>query len=339
MEQTRAKGSMRGSGLATMRAAVVERYGPPEVVVRVAVSPRPEAGRGQVIVRVHSAAVTSGDSRLRGARFPSGFGPMARLVFGVRRPRRPILGSTFAGVVEAVGAGVEGFAPGQAVGGMTGTRLGAHAQYVAVAARRVAHLPAGVSFDDAAGVLFGGTAALYFLRDKAKLTSGGSVVINGASGAVGTNAVQLAKHTGAEVTAVTSAAHAGLVTKLGADDVVDYANGDLADMDRRFDVVLDCVGNLTIESGRRLLTDNGVLVLAVASLWTTIRAHRNVVAGSVPERVEDFEFLLGLVATGALTVVHDHIYDLDHIVAAHRRVDTGHKQGNVIVRLGPDRQE
>ena len=319
-----------------MRAAVVDRYGPPDVV-RVADVPRPKPGAREVLVRVQAAAVTSGDARIRGARFPAGFGPAVRLAFGITRPRRRVLGSAFAGLVESVGAELDGVAPGRAVCGMTGTKLGAHAQYLVARADRVAQVPAGVAPDDAAGVLFGGTAALFFLRDKASVAPGMAVLVNGASGAVGTNAVQLAKHFGATATAVTSAANAELVTGLGADHVIDYTSQDIAAAGARFDVVLDCVGNLTIKSGRPLLTDGGVLVLAVASLWDAIRARGNVVAGSAPERVEDIELLLGLFAAGQLTVVHDHAYDLDDIVEAHRRVDTGHKRGNVIVRPWTDR--
>lgn len=318
-----------------MRAAVAHRYGPPEVV-RVEVVPRPRAGTRDLLVRVLAAPVTSGDARIRGARFPSGFGPPTRLVFGITRPRRGILGGTFAGVVETVGDEVSRFAPGEAVCGMTGTKLGTHAEYVVVPADEVARIPPEVSADDAAGALFGGTTALYFLRDKASVRPGQSVLVNGASGAVGTNAVQLAKHLGATVTAVTSGANVALVTRLGADEVIDHTTTDLVAVDQRFDVVFDCVGNLTISSGRRLLTDGGVLVLAVASLWQMLRARRDVAVGSAPERVEDYEVLLDLVESGTLRVVHDSRFDLDDIVAAHRRVDTGHKRGNVVVCPWPD---
>ncbi|MCC7076811.1 MAG: NAD(P)-dependent alcohol dehydrogenase [Acidimicrobiia bacterium] len=317
-----------------MRAAIVDRYGPPEVV-HVGEVPRPDATDREVLVRVHATAVTSGDARIRGARFPSGFGPFVRLVFGVTRPRRRIIGNTFAGVVEAVGADAAGIVPGQAVCGMTGTRLGTHAEFVVARADRVAFVPAGVTLDDAVGVIFGGTAALYFLRDKASVASGDEVLVNGASGAVGSNAVQLAKYFGATVTAVTSTANKDLVASLGADHVIDYSSDDLAATDARFDIVLDCVGNLTIGSGRCLLAEGGRLVLAVASLWGNIRAHGNVVAGSAPERVSDIEFLLDRVAGGDLTVVHDSSYDLEHIVDAYRRVDSGHKRGNVIVHPSP----
>jgi NADPH:quinone reductase-like Zn-dependent oxidoreductase len=314
-----------------MRAAVVDRYGAPEVVHLAEVA-RPEPRADEVLVRVRAVAVTSGDARIRGARFPAGFGFPARLVLGIFRPRRPILGSSFSGVVETVGARVAGLGSGDEVCGMTGTKLGAHAEYLAVSAKKVTRKPPGLSHDDAAGLLFGGTTALYFLRDKASVGPGTSVLVNGASGAVGTNAVQLAKHWGATVIGVTSAANAALVTELGADQVLDHTTQDLTATPQRFDVVLDTVGNLSITSGRRLLRDQGVLLLAVASLADTIRARGNVVAGSAPERVDDFDLLLQLASDGELTVVNDETYDLDDIAEAHRRVDSGHKVGNIIVR-------
>jgi len=314
-----------------MQAAVLERYGAPEVV-QVAEVPQPEPRADEVLVRVRAVAVTSGDARIRGARFPPGFGFLARLAFGVTAPRRPILGSSFSGVVERVGSKVGDLRPGDEVCGMTGTKMGAHAEYLAVPAKRVARKPSGVTHDDAAGLLFGGSTALHFLRDKASVGPGTSVLVNGASGAVGTNAVQLATHLGATVTGVTSASNAALVAELGASRVIDYATEDLAATTERFDVVLDTVGNLTITSGRRLLTPDGVLLLAVAGLGDMIRARGNVAAGSAPERVAHFDVLLGLVANGEITVVHDQTFDLDHIADAHRRVDTGRKVGNIVVR-------
>jgi NADPH:quinone reductase-like Zn-dependent oxidoreductase len=313
-----------------MQAALVTRYGDPDVV-RVAEVPRPDPRGDEVLVRVRAVAVTSGDARIRGARFPPGFGVPARLAFGLTRPRRPILGSTFSGVVETTGGRADDLAPGEEVCGMTGTRMGAHAEYLAVPAAKLARKPPGVSHDDAAGLLFGGTTALFFLRDKASVGPGRSVLVNGASGAVGTNAVQLARHLGATVTGVTSGANAALVTRLGAHRVIDHTTEDVAATADRYDVVLDAVGNLSIESGRRLLNPGGVLLLAVAGLLDTLRARGTVVAGSAPERVADFELLLRLVADGELTVVHDRAYDLEHIADAHRRVDSGHKVGNVVV--------
>jgi len=210
--------------------------------------------------------------------------------------------------------------------------MGAHAEYVAVPASRLVRKPSQVSHEQAAGLLFGGTAALWFLRDKAMVQPGQSVLVNGASGAVGTCAVQLAKHLGATVTGVTSARNAALVNELGADRVIDHTRTDLATTTDRFDVVLDAVGTLTRSSGRRLLTDHGVLVLAAASLWDLALARGNVVAGSAPERAADFEHLLNLTAEGVLVVVIDEVLDLDQIAAAHRRVDSGHKVGSILIR-------
>lgn len=317
--------------MVTMRAVVVDRYGPPDVA-RVVDVPRPSPRQGEVLVRVVAAAVTSGDARIRGARFPPGFGLPARLVFGLRGPRHRILGMVFSGIVDGVGPGVANAAPGHAVCGMTGTSMGAHAEYVSVSARKVAAVPSGVSHADAAGLLFGGSTALYFLRDKASVGPGMTVLVNGASGAVGSNAVQLARHFGATVTAVTSAGNADFVRRLGVGRVIDYGVSDVRALADRFDVVFDAVGNLSIASGRRLLRDGGVLVLAVASLWDMLRARRGVVAGSGPERAADFEWLLQRVAANELTVVVDHTFPLDHIADAYRLVDSGHKRGNVIVR-------
>lgn len=317
--------------MVTMRAVVVDRYGPPDVA-RIVEVPRPVPRKGEVLVRVVAAAVTSGDARIRGARFPPGFGLPVRLAFGLRGPRRRILGMVFSGIVEDAGHGVVNVAPGDAVCGMTGMSMGAHAEYVRVEARRVAAVPRGVSHADAAGLLFGGSAALYFLRDRASVRPGMSVLVNGASGAVGSNAVQVATHFGATVTAVTSAGNADFVRRLGADRVIDYAASDVRALGDTFDVVFDAVGNLSIASGRRLVRDGGVLVLAVASLWDTLRARRGVVAGPAPERAADFEWLLQRLAAHELTVVVDRTFPLDHIGDAYRLVDGGHKRGNVIVR-------
>ena len=313
-----------------MKAAVVTAYGEP-AVVRVAERSQPQAGKGGIVVRAKAAAVTSADARIRAARFPKGFGLPARMAFGIRNPRRAVLGSAFSGMVEQVGAGVHGLNVGDEVCGMTGLSLGAHAELVAVDAGRVVAKPSLVSHDDAAGVLFGGTTALHFLRDKAQVLPGMSVLVNGASGAVGTNAVQLARAMGAQVTAVTSAANAALAAQLGAASVINYEREPLAELHRRFDVVLDTVGNLNIATARDLLTGGGVAVLAVATLGETLRARGNVVAGSAPERPSDFTELLARVAQGELSVIIDEIYSLDDIVEAHRRVDSQRKVGNILI--------
>lgn len=316
-----------------MRAGVVERYGPPSVV-RIETVADPVAGRGEVLVRVMASTVNSGDARIRGARFPRGFALPGRLALGLRGPRASVLGVVFAGVVEATGAGADGVAVGDRVCGMTGARMGAHAELVAVSASRLVRIADEVSFDDAAGVLFGGTTALYFLRDRAAVRSGERVLVVGASGAVGTNAVQLAKHLGATVTAVTSAGNAELARELGADRVIDYRVDPIAalgDRGERFDVVFDTVGALSPATGRPLLAEGGRLLLAAATLGEIVTARGPVKTGTAPQRTEDFTTLLELVGSGALRVVRDGALALDRLAEAHARVDAGRKVGNLVL--------
>lgn len=314
-----------------MKAAIYQRYGAPQVV-QVAEVPTPEVRNGEVLVRLEAVAVTSADSRIRAARFPKGFTPFARLAFGVFRPRRKILGSTFSGVVESTGLKVDGFSPGDAVCGMTGIRMGAHAEYVSVKADKLVIKPEGVSHGDAAGMLFGGTTALCYLRDKITIEPGATVLVNGASGATGTNAVQLARHLGATVTAVTSAKNAGMVTGLGADRVIDYNLTPVASLSQRFDFVLDTVGNLTRAAGTGLLTEQGLLLLPVANLRDTITPDRKVRSGPNAERTGDFDFLLNLMAEKKLISVTEELGALETIVDAYERVDSGHKVGNIVLR-------
>lgn len=314
-----------------MRAAVYSRYGPPEVVSIEEVE-APSLGADDVLVRVAATAVTAADSRIRAARFPRGFGSLARVAFGIRRPRRRILGSCLSGVVEAVGADVTAFAVGDEVCGMTGTRMGAHAELAAVPEKRLVAKPPAVSHDDAAGVLFGGTTARQFLRVKSAVAEGDRVLVVGASGAVGSNVLQLAANAGAHVTAVTSGRNADLVRRLGAADVIDYTTTDLTAIPDRFDLVIDTVGTLTAKTGRPLLTPGGVLLLVAADLLGTAIARGNVRAGVAAERTEDMAALLDLVADGSLRVVLDEILPMDDIAEAYRRVDSGHKVGNVIIR-------
>jgi NADPH:quinone reductase-like Zn-dependent oxidoreductase len=313
-----------------VRAAVVNRYGSADQVV-VAERPEPVLRAGEVLVRVAAAAVTSGDARLRGGRFPAGFGLPARLGVGFRGPRQKVLGSTFSGVVAEVAPGVTGLEPGEEVAGMTGIRLGTHAELVAVPAASVVRKPAAVDHPAAAGVLFGGTTALYFLRDRAGIRPGAAVLVNGASGAVGSSAVQLAKHFGATVTAMTSLPNAEFVTRLGADAVIDYRATPVTALPGAFDIVFDAVGNLSRPDGLRLAGPDGALILAVASLADTVRARGRVVAGMAPERAQDFAFLLQLVAEGRLDPVTTVVGGLEDLPEAYRRLDTGRKVGNLVV--------
>lgn len=314
-----------------MKVVVCEKYGAPEVLHTVDM-PKPTVKDGEILVKVKATAVTAADSRIRGARFPKGFGLFARLAFGMTKPRSKILGSTYSGVVETAGKSVTEFAVGDEVCGMTGTKMGTYAEYIVVSAfKSIAKKPGAVSHEDAAAMLFGGTAALYFLRDKLHIQKGETAVINGASGAVGTNAVQLAKYFGAEVTGVTSGENAELVKSLGAEAIIDFEKQNLADSGRKFDVILDTVGNLTPQIAKNIMTKTGRAGLMVAGLGVMLRARKPIVTGSATEKKEDIEFLLSLMAEGHLRSVIDNSYNLDDVVAAHTYADSGKKIGNLVL--------
>jgi NADPH:quinone reductase-like Zn-dependent oxidoreductase len=316
-----------------MKAAIYQEYGTPEVVTLAEVS-TPTPQDNEILVKVHAAAVNVSDTRIRAARFPEGFGFLARLAFGLFKPRNHVLGSAFSGVVVATGNQVENFQVGDAVFGMTGMKMSAHAEFLAVQAdKAVVKKPESLSAEDAAALPFGGTTALYFLRDLGHIKSGETVLINGASGAVGTNAVQLAKYYGAQVTAVCSADSYELVKSLGADTVIDYKKVNFLKEKEKYDVIVDTVGNLPISEARKCLTDSGRLLLLVAGLKDIIFPQKNVRQGTAPEKPEDLEFLSKLVVDQKLKVVLGKVYKLDQIVEAHKYIDTGHKKGNVVVSM------
>lgn len=313
-----------------MRAVVVDRYGPPEVA-RVRDVDRPSPRHGQVLVRVAASAVSSGDARIRAGRFPRGFGLPGRLALGVRGPRRSILGVGFAGTVEAVGAGVTSLAVGDRVAGGTGIGMGGHAEFATIAADKLALVPEAVSLEDAAAVIFGGCTALHFLYRRAPVEAGQRVLIIGASGAVGTAAVQLAAARGAEVTGVCSDRNADLVLSLGAAATIDHTCHRLDDYGSGYDLVVDTVGHLTPALGRPLLATDGRLQLLVATLGQTLTARGQVQVGAVPDRAEDVSTLLDLVAAGTFRAVIDRQFALQDAVEAHRLVDSGRKIGAALL--------
>ncbi|MBI4307042.1 MAG: NAD(P)-dependent alcohol dehydrogenase [Chloroflexi bacterium] len=323
-----------------MRAAVCRRYGPPDVVEIVEI-PKPTPADDEVLVKVCATTVTSGDWRLRTASVPPGFGIVVRLAFGIFKPRKAVLGTELAGEVEAVGTAVNGFKVGDKVFAFCGLSLGCHAEYRSIREdAAIALMPSNLTFEEAAPLSFGGTTALYFLRDQARVRPGERVLINGAPGGVGSAAVQLARHFGAEVTGVCSAANAQMVRSLGANDVVDYAREDFTQTGKTFDVILDTVGNCSFATCRTALAPEGRLLLVVASLGQTIsarvrpsRSGRKVLAGVARGRAEDLRLLAELAESGAFKPVIDGTYPLDRIVDAHAHVETHHKKGNVVVSL------
>ena len=321
-----------------MKAIVYDRYGGPEVL-ELRELPKPAPRDNEILVRVRATTVTAGDWRARSLKLPPGFDLMGRPVFGFFGPRQKILGTELSGDVVAVGGSVTKFKVGDAVFAQTGAKYGAYAEYVALREdTAIALKPAGVSYEEAAALSFGGTTALHFFR-LAALKPGETVLINGASGGVGVAAVQIAKHLGAHVTAVTSGRNAELVRSLGADRVIDYTREDFRTLGEQWDVVMETVGNVTIENAHHTLRPGGRLLLVVGTLADLFKAGKakklgvKLIAGPAPELPEDLRTLADLAARGAYRAVIDRTYAFEEMAEAHRYVDTGRKRGSVVVRV------
>lgn len=337
---TRASRPEASASAPTMRTARIERFGPPEVA-RLVDAPKPEPKAGELLVRVHAATVSVADQRLRSRRVPRGLSLMVAPVLGLFRPRIHVLGMDAAGVVESVGDGVTRFAPGDQVIIMRGVKMGCHADYVTIAADgEVARKPANLTFEEAAAIVFGGHTAVRYL-DRVALGPGVEVLVNGASGAVGTAAVQFAAARGATVTAVTSGRNAELVRGLGAAHVIDYTREDFAaGPDAQYDVIVECVGNAPFERVAHLLKPGGALLLVIVDLRAMLTAglHARRSGLVVDQRGGDsgaelMTRLTALAEAGDLAPVIDRTYKLEDIVEAHRYVDTGRKRGNVVLRM------
>lgn len=323
-----------------MRAVVCHRYGGPEVL-RMQDVEKPVPRHNEVLVRVHATTVTSADSRVRAMRVPAGLGWLARLALGVRGPRRPILGVECSGVVEAVGAKVQGLAVGDAVFGIDGAAMGCHAEYKCFTANKALVIkPSGLTHEEAAAIPFGGTTAMHFL-ERAGLLYGETVLIIGAAGAVGTALVQLARLRGAHVTAVCSASNSDLVRFLGAQTVIDHQRTHVLDQPGRFDVIADLTGTVSFraawphlhERGRLLLLAPGLVDLLTMPWWRLVSSQR-VLAGAAPERREHLMALARLVQKGRYMPVIGQRLAFDQMALAHQVVDQGHKRGNLAITVG-----
>lgn len=326
------------SSRSNMTAAVREVYGPPEVL-RLAQLPKPTPKDHEVLIKIHATTVTSGDCRVRGLNVPAGFGLFIRLAMGPLRPKQPVLGSELAGEVEAVGRNVTRFKVGDRVFGLSSS-MGGHAQYKCLPqSAALALIPPNLGYQEAAALPFGGTTALDFFR-RGGLKAGDKVLINGASGAVGVAAVQLARHFGATVTAVCSGANANLVRSLGAQRVLDYTQHDLAATGEIYDIIMDNVGTAPFERSRALLNKGGRLLLVLATLrqmllapWQSATSGIKVVAGPASERAQDVQLLAKLAQEGQLKPVIDRRYSLEQMAEAHRYVETQRKRGSVVVTV------
>jgi NADPH:quinone reductase-like Zn-dependent oxidoreductase len=321
-----------------MKAAVHTRYGPPNVV-QISEVDKPAAKDNEVLVKVHATTVNRTDSGLRAAK------PFINRFFtGLRRPRVTILGNEFAGAVEVVGSSVTVFAVGDRVFGYNGTRFGAHAEYLAMPEDgSLATIPANLTYEEAAPSTEGSHYALAMIR-KAKLRRGQDVLVYGATGAIGSAAVQLLKHLGAEVTAVCDTKHVELVKGLGADRVIDYTAEDFTKDTQTYDVVLDAVGKSSFGRCKRLLKPRGIYLSSdlgplsqnpILALITPLLRGKKVLFPIPRDNQEMTRHFKELMETGAFKPVIDRRYRLDQIVEAYRYVETGQKIGNVVISVEP----
>jgi NADPH:quinone reductase-like Zn-dependent oxidoreductase len=328
-----------------MKAIVCTKYGSADVLQLQEVE-EPIPTDNEVLIKVLAATVNIGDCRVRAFDVPLPFWLTYRIQLGLRRPKQPILGSVLAGDIEAVGKDVKRFGKGDQVFGLDISGFGAHAEYVCRPEEgALAKKPANMTYEEAAAVPHGASTALHFLREKGNIQSGQRVLINGASGAVGTWAVQLAKYFGAKVTGVCSTTNLEMVETLGADEVVDYTREDFTKNGQTYDIIFDAVGKSSFsrckssleESGIYLATDPTVAVV-LSMLWTMRMGSKKAIWSLGPERAEDLVYLTELIEAGKMKAAIDRRYSLEQVAEAHRYVEKGHAKGNVVITVGHNGQ-
>lgn len=325
-----------------MRAVVWTKYGSPDGLQLQEVE-KPAPKDNEVLIKIHATSVTAGDCEVRALKFPIWLALPIRLYMGVTNPRNKILGQELAGEVEAVGKAVQSFKVGDQVFGTTGFNFGAYAEYIRLPDKSdsaaLAIKPANVTYEEAACVPTGGLEALHFLR-RANIQPGQKLLIIGSGGSIGTFAVQLGKHFGAEVTGVDSTAKLEMVRSIGADHVIDYTKEDFAQNGAAYDAVLDVVGKGTFARAIEVLKPYGRYLLAnprlsamLQGVWISRDSGKEVITATVTQTREDLDFLKTLMQAGKLKPVIDRRYALEQIADAHRYVETGQKQGNVVITV------
>ena len=322
-----------------MKAVICTKYGPPEVLqLREVEKPVPKDH--QILIKVYATTVTSGDTRIRSFRVPLSFWLPARIALGFRSPKINILGAELAGEIESVGKDVKKFKAGDQVFAYPGHHGGGYAEYTCMGEdSAIAIKPENLTYEEAAAVPFGGNTALHFLK-QANIKDGQKVLIYGASGSVGTYAVQLAKYFGAEVTGVCSTSNIDLVKSLGADKVIDYTKEHFNKNDEIYNVIFDAVGKSSFSDCMESLQKEGfylqTLAVPATSLrmnWASITSSKTLIGGTAVPKAENLNFLKELVETGKIKHIIDRTYPIEQIIEAHRYVDKGHKKGNVVIIL------
>lgn len=320
-----------------MKAMVQHSYGSPEVIVLQEIA-KPSPGSKEILIRLRAAAVGPSDCAFR-----KGDPFMIKLIYGLSKPKFAIGGCELAGVVEAIGSEVKHIEAGDRVLGMSVKNFGAYAEYICLSEDSpLAVIPDNITFEEAVGICDGGATALTFLRDKAKLRTGQKVLINGASGAVGIYAVQLAKYYGAEVTGVCSAGNVGLVRNAGADFTIDYTQEDFTRMDKTYDVIFDAVGKRSFSACKPVLASKGIylttepkLSIVLQMLCTSLFKGKKAVfaTAGLMQNKANLTFLMELASNGTLNAVIDRRYPLEQLPDAHQYVETERKKGNVIITI------
>lgn len=317
-----------------MKAAVYTQYGAPEVLQLKEVS-KPTPKENEILLRIKATAVNSGDVRLRKA------DPFAvRLIFGLIKPKVNILGSVFSGEIESVGKEVKLFKTGDQVFGHADMSFGAYAEYICIPEDRSLSLkPTNISHDEAAAIPFGGVTALHFIK-KTIIKENQKVLVVGASGAVGSAAIQLAKSYGAIVTGVCSTSNIDLVKSIGADKVIDYTKEDFTQNGEIYDLIFDTVNSISVSRSLKSINKNGVMILSAAGmremiqgLWISMTSKKNVLTGVISHSAADIYFLKDLVERGKFKSVIDRVYTLEQIAEAHAYVEKGHKKGNISITI------
>ena len=323
-----------------MKAIECTKYGPPEVLKLTEVE-KPSPKNNEVLIKIYSTTVFAGDCELRRFQMPIWMWLLARIGFGIRGPRKKILGQELAGEIESAGKDVKLFKEGDQVFGNTNMSLGAYAQYISLPEDGVLAIkPTNMTYEQAATVPVGGLTALYLLR-KGNIQSGQKVLINGAGGSIGTYAIQIAKYYDAEVTGVDSTKKLDMLRSIGADHVIDYTQEDFTKSGVSYDVIFDVVGKSSFSGSIRSLKQNGRYLLAnpgmshlVRGLWTSKTSSKKVISGATAtHKAEDLVFLKELIESGKIKSVIDRRYALEQMVEAHRYVDSGHKKGTIAITV------
>lgn len=322
-----------------MKAIICTKYGPPEVLQFKEVE-KPVPKDNELLIKIYTTTVTTGDCELRSFKFTPSFWLPLRIMFGIIKPRNPIFGFYFSGKVEAVGKNVKNFKAGDSVFGSTELNSGTYAEYVAIPETGFVDIKSkSISDGEAVTIPIGGIESLHFLR-KGNIKSGQKVLINGAGGSIGTYGVQIAKYYGAEVTAVDSADKFEMLQSIGADHCIDYIKEDFSKRGQTYDIIFDIVGKSSFSGSIRSLKKNGFylisnpnLTLMIRGLWESMISSKKVITAFTKYRREDLIFLSKLVEDGKIKVIIDRNYNLEEIPEAHKYIEKGHKKGNVVITI------